>query len=61
MTAAARSYITCMNIIVFGPTGGTGRAVIAKLLADGHTVTAFARDPSKPRPRQGSQLSKVTR
>lgn len=36
-----------MNIIVFGPTGGTGRAVIAKLLADGHTVTAFARDPSK--------------
>jgi uncharacterized protein YbjT (DUF2867 family) len=36
-----------MNIIVFGPTGGTGRAVIAKLLGDGHTVTAFARDPSK--------------
>lgn len=36
-----------LNIIVFGATGGTGRAVIAKLLADGHTVTGFARDPSK--------------
>jgi uncharacterized protein YbjT (DUF2867 family) len=36
-----------MNIIVFGATGGTGRAVVAKLLADGHRVTAFARDPSK--------------
>jgi uncharacterized protein YbjT (DUF2867 family) len=36
-----------MNIIVFGPTGGTGRAVVAALLRDGHTVTAFARDPSK--------------
>ncbi len=36
-----------MNIIVFGPTGGTGRAVVAALLKDGHTVTAFARDPSK--------------
>ncbi len=36
-----------MNIIVFGPTGGTGRATVEKLLAEGHTVTAFARDPSK--------------
>ncbi len=36
-----------MNIIVFGSTGGTGRAVIDKLLAGGHSVTAFARDPSK--------------
>ncbi len=39
-----------MNIIVFGPTGGTGRALITRLLADGHTVTAFARDPSKLSP-----------
>jgi uncharacterized protein YbjT (DUF2867 family) len=36
-----------MTIIVFGPTGGTGRATVEKLLAEGHTVTAFARDPSK--------------
>jgi len=36
-----------VKVIVFGATGGTGRAVIAKLLADGHDVTAFARDPSK--------------
>jgi uncharacterized protein YbjT (DUF2867 family) len=36
-----------MNIIVFGSTGGTGRAVVAKLLASGHSVTAFARDPSR--------------
>ena len=36
-----------MNIIVFGPTGGTGRAVIEKLLANGHNVTAFARSPAK--------------
>jgi uncharacterized protein YbjT (DUF2867 family) len=36
-----------MNIIVFGATGGTGRAVVSKLLAEGHQVSAFARDPSK--------------
>jgi uncharacterized protein YbjT (DUF2867 family) len=35
-----------MNIIVFGATGGTGRAVTQVLLAQGHTVTAFARRPS---------------
>ena len=47
-----------MNIIVFGPTGGTGRAVVAKLLADGHTVTAFARDPSKLSPAPGLTVVK---
>jgi uncharacterized protein YbjT (DUF2867 family) len=35
-----------MKIIVFGATGGTGRAVIRALLAKGHLVTAFARNPS---------------
>lgn len=35
-----------MNIIVFGATGGTGRAVTKLLLAQGHTVTAFARRPA---------------
>ncbi|MFT4078712.1 NAD(P)-dependent oxidoreductase [Rhodomicrobium sp.] len=36
-----------MKIIVFGATGGTGRATVEKLLADGHQVTALVRDPSK--------------
>ncbi len=36
-----------MTIIVFGATGGTGRATMAALAARGHGVTAFARDPSK--------------
>ena len=36
-----------MKIIVFGSTGGTGRAVISRLLQQGHMVTAFARDASK--------------
>jgi uncharacterized protein YbjT (DUF2867 family) len=35
-----------MNIVVFGATGGTGRAVTQALLAQGHTVTAFARRPA---------------
>ncbi len=47
-----------MNIIVFGPTGGTGRAVVSSLLAEGHTVTAFARDPSKLSPAQGLTIIK---
>ena len=47
-----------MNIIVFGPTGGTGRAAISSLLADGHTVTAFARVPSKLSPAQGLTIVK---
>ncbi len=42
-----------MNIIVFGATGGTGRAVVEKLLAQGHRVTAFVRDPSKLAARPG--------
>lgn len=35
-----------MNVIVFGATGGTGRATMAALAARGHAVTAFARNPS---------------
>ena len=33
-----------MKLIVFGATGGTGRAVISEAIAANHTVTAFARD-----------------
>ncbi len=36
-----------MKIIIFGATGGTGRATARTLLAAGHQVTALARDPSK--------------
>jgi len=36
-----------MKIIVFGSTGGTGLATSAALVAAGHQVTAFARDPAK--------------
>lgn len=35
-----------MNIIVFGPTGATGRQLLEQALAAGHHVTAFARHPA---------------
>jgi putative NADH-flavin reductase len=35
------------NLVVFGATGGTGRAVLDAALAHGHRVTAFVRDPAK--------------
>lgn len=34
-----------MKLIVFGPTGGTGRELLAQALAAGHEVTAFTRSP----------------
>jgi uncharacterized protein YbjT (DUF2867 family) len=39
-----------MKIIVIGATGGTGRAVVEELLARGHDVTAFARQPGTIEP-----------
>ena len=36
-----------MNLIIFGPTGGTGRQLVAQALEQGHTVTGFARRPEK--------------
>ena len=36
-----------MNILVLGGNGRTGRLVVERALAAGHTVTAFSRDPSK--------------
>ncbi len=36
-----------MKVIMFGSTGGTGRATLRALVAAGHQVTAFARDPAK--------------
>jgi len=42
-----------MKIIVFGPTGGTGRHLVVQALAAHHDVTAFTRNPGaiEARPR----------
>lgn len=40
-----------MNVLIFGATGGTGRALVEQALALGYVVTAFARNPSKVRTR----------
>jgi putative NADH-flavin reductase len=36
-----------MKIIVFGATGRTGREIVTQALAQGHSVTAFARNPER--------------
>lgn len=36
-----------MRIIIFGSTGGVGRHIVTRALDQGHTVTAFARTPTK--------------
>lgn len=36
-----------MNVTVFGATGAIGSLTVAELLERGHTVTAYARNPSK--------------
>jgi putative NADH-flavin reductase len=36
-----------MQIALFGPTGGTGREVLAQALAQGNSVAALVRDPAK--------------
>lgn len=35
-----------MNIAIFGATGGTGRPLVDRALASGHTVTALVRTPA---------------
>ena len=35
-----------MKLLVFGATGGTGRQTVTQALAQGHQVTAFARQPT---------------
>ena len=42
-----------MKIALFGATGGTGRQVLDQALAQGHQVTALARDPGKLESRTG--------
>ncbi len=36
-----------MKILLFGATGGTGKLVLDEALQNGHTVTAFVRNPAK--------------
>jgi len=36
-----------MKVLIFGATGTVGRELVTQALEMGHTVTAFARDPSK--------------
>lgn len=36
-----------MNVTVFGATGAIGSLTVTELLANGHTVTAYARNPAK--------------
>jgi putative NADH-flavin reductase len=38
-----------VKVLIFGATGGTGRALLEQALEQGHVVTAFARDPVKVR------------
>lgn len=36
-----------MKLVIFGTTGGTGRRLLERALAEGHEVTAFVRNPSR--------------
>ncbi len=36
-----------MKLLIFGSTGGTGRELLQQALEQGHSVTAFVRDPAK--------------
>ncbi|NKB42950.1 MAG: NAD(P)H-binding protein [Alphaproteobacteria bacterium] len=45
------------TILVFGATGGTGKAFVEQALLQGHSVIAFVRDPSKlPRETAGLKI-----
>jgi putative NADH-flavin reductase len=36
-----------MRLVIFGATGGTGRRLLERAIAEGHEVTALVRNPSK--------------
>src|SRR5688572_8307075 len=45
-----------MKLLIIGATGGTGRELVDQALEGGHSVTAFARDPSPLGEREGLEL-----
>jgi putative NADH-flavin reductase len=45
-----------MKIIVFGASGGTGREIVRQAIEQGHTVTAFVRDPSSLSPHENLEI-----
>ena len=36
-----------MRLVIFGPTGGTGRRLVERAIAEGHDVTALVRNSSR--------------
>jgi len=48
-----------MNVTVFGATGAIGSLTVNELLANGHTVTAYARNPNKIPPAWGNRISVI--
>jgi putative NADH-flavin reductase len=36
-----------MRLVIFGATGGTGRRLVERAIAEGHEISAFVRNPSK--------------
>jgi putative NADH-flavin reductase len=40
-----------MRLVIFGPTGGTGRRLVERAIAEGHEVTALVRNPSRMKAR----------
>ncbi|HYU07716.1 MAG TPA: NAD(P)H-binding protein, partial [Thermoplasmata archaeon] len=36
-----------MKVVIFGATGQTGQLLTRRCIAEGHEVTAFARDPAR--------------
>ena len=49
-----------MNVTVFGATGGVGSKVVDELRRNGHTVTAYVRNPSKVPASWGDAVTVVT-
>jgi putative NADH-flavin reductase len=45
-----------MKLIIFGATGRVGSQLVSKALSQGHTVTAFVRDPQKLKTISNSNL-----
>ena len=40
-----------MRLAIFGATGGTGKRLLERAIAEGHEVTAFVRNPSRMKAR----------